>query len=208
MTADKLLLFDFDGVLVESLDVYVRAIQWSLEEINQPIVKTTADYLDLFEDNFYEALQKRGIDLGAFAKALDVYKARFGGEYDNITPHPFMLPIIAALSEGNTLCIISSNSAKTIEAIFARHAYENRFEMILGPEFSFSKKDKIVYALDRFQAQRENTYYIGDTVGDIREGKLAGVKTVAVAWGWHPKEKLAASDPDFLLESPERLLEL
>ena len=208
MTADKLLLFDFDGVLVESLDVYVRAIQWSLEEINQPIVKTTADYLDLFEDNFYEALQKRGIDLGAFAKALDVYKARFGGEYDNITPHPFMLPIIAALSEGNTLCIISSNSAKTIEAIFARHAYENRFEMILGPEFSFSKKDKIVYALDRFQAQRENTYYIGDTVGDIREGKLAGVKTIAVAWGWHPKEKLAASDPDFLLESPERLLEL
>ncbi|MDD5167225.1 MAG: HAD family hydrolase [Syntrophales bacterium] len=208
MTTRKLLLFDFDGVLVESLDVYTRAIKWCLEEIGQPIVKTTADYLELFDDNFYEALQKKGIDLAVFGQALTIYRDIMGNDYGNIIPHSFMPPIIDALCKNHSMSIISSNSAKTIEEIFARHAYKNRFEIILGPEFAYSKKEKILYALDRFQTSPEDTYYIGDTVGDIKEGKLAGVMTVAVTWGWHPKEKLAAADPDYLMDSPEMLLDL
>jgi phosphoglycolate phosphatase len=45
-------------------------------------------------------------------------------------------------------------------------------------------------------------------VGDIKEGRLAGVTTVAVTWGWHSKEKLQAAGPDLLVEEPEGLLTL
>ena len=205
----KLFLFDFDGVLVDSLDVYARTIIWCLEEIGSPIVKNEADYLELFDDNFYEALQNRGIDLGAFGKALARYTEKKGGDYySDVRPFAFMPPILEALARDRVLGVISSNSNSAIEKIFDRHRYQNCFQAILGADFALSKKDKIIHALERFQMSREDTCYIGDTVGDIKEGKAAGVTTVAVTWGWHSKEKLALANPDHLVLEPEHLLSL
>lgn len=205
----KLLLFDFDGVLVESLDVYYQAIMWSLDKIGMPLVKTREDYIDLFDDNFYEALAKRGVDMEAFFKATQIYAEMQGKDYYlNVTPFPFMPPVLDALCQDHILVIISSNSIDAIEKIFDCHQNSSCFQAILGADFSFSKKDKIIYALDKFRMSREDTYYIGDTAGDIKEGKLAGVKTVAVSWGWHPRAKLAAANPDYLIDSPEMLLTL
>ena len=54
----------------------------------------------------------------------------------------------------------------------------------------------------------ENIYYVGDTTGDIKEGKQAGIKTVGVTWGWHSKEKMAAAGPNYLVDHPRELLQL
>ncbi len=56
MTASgkSLLLFDFDGVLVDSLALYSEAVRLILEKIGTPIVKNREDYLSLFVGNFYE----------------------------------------------------------------------------------------------------------------------------------------------------------
>ena len=51
-------------------------------------------------------------------------------------------------------------------------------------------------------------YYVCDTVGDIREARDAGIRTVAVTWGWHSRERLAAAHPDRLIDVPEKLLAL
>jgi phosphoglycolate phosphatase len=205
----KLLLFDFDGVLVESLDVYVRAIKWSLEKINMPIVKDEADYLSLFDDNFYVSLQQRGIDLDAFFKALLSYTEMMGGDYyADVKPFSFMPPILESLHKKHVMGIISSNSIAAIEKIFARNQYESHFQAIWGSDYAFSKTAKITHALETFQMAPEDTYYIGDTAGDIVEGKLAGVLTVAVTWGWHSRERLRSANPDYLIDSPDMLLTL
>jgi len=57
-------------------------------------------------------------------------------------------------------------------------------------------------------------WYVGDTVGDIVEGKAAGVRTIAagvrtiaVGWGWHDAERLLGASPDYLAQTPADLLE-
>ena len=49
---------------------------------------------------------------------------------------------------------------------------------------------------------------VGDTEIDILSGRVHGLTTCAVTWGYGPAEKLAAAKPDFLIHAPEELLHL
>ena len=203
--AGNLFLFDFDGVLVDSLEVYHRTVSWCLERIGMPFISTQEEYVALFEDNFYAALAGKGVDLQAFSQALNEY-ARDVDYYRDVKAFAAVLPILEELSRVDTLAIISSNSALAIGKIMARLQYNGCFREILGSEFHLSKKAKIDHIVAKYGRSRERSFYVGDTAGDIKEGKAAGIKTIAVAWGWHPRETLAAANPDFLIASPEELL--
>jgi phosphoglycolate phosphatase len=80
----KLFLFDFDGVLVDSLDVYEKTVTDCLQKINQPLTRGREEFLELFEGNFYESLVKRGVDLDEFMKASEDILA--GVDYSKMKP--------------------------------------------------------------------------------------------------------------------------
>jgi len=47
---------------------------------------------------------------------------------------------------------------------------------------------------------------VGDTVGDVLEGRQAGIRTMAVTWGWHSEERLAQAEPDLIVRTPQEVL--
>jgi phosphoglycolate phosphatase len=200
----NLLLFDFDGVLADSLDLYAEAVARCLSQIGTPIVKNREDYLALFEGNFYESMAAKGVDLVAFAGAAKEILP--GIDYDAMKPFDGLIPVLEALQKDHLLAVISSNGFRTISKMLERFGFERFFQEILGSDFLFSKKDKIVHALSKYGIDRKRTFYIGDTTGDILEAREAGVRTVAVTWGWHNREKLVAAHPDFLVDRPADLL--
>ncbi|MDT8435593.1 MAG: HAD-IA family hydrolase [Gemmatimonadota bacterium] len=50
--------------------------------------------------------------------------------------------------------------------------------------------------------------YVGDSVHDMRAGRAAGVRTVAVTWGPNGRDVLEPEGPDRILSSPAELLSL
>lgn len=200
----NLFLFDFDGVLADSLDLYAEAVTLCLERIGTPIVKSKKDYLALFEGNFYESMAAKGVDLIAFAGAAQAILP--GIDYDAMKPFPGLIPVLDALQKDHLLAVISSNGSRTIRRMLERFGFAPYFRQILGSDFLFSKKDKIDHALSIYGIDRERTFYIGDTTGDIAEARAAGIRTVAVTWGWHSRGKLVAARPDFIVDTPEGLL--
>ena len=177
-----------------------------LEKIGKPIVKSRADFLGLFDENFYEAIVKRGIDLREYMDAAKDIVARIS--YDEMVPFSSLVPILDELRKDNFLVVISSNESQAIYRVLSHHQFNGYFKEILGSDFMFSKRGKITHAVERFQVERDSTYYVGDTVGDVKEAKIAGVRTVAVTWGWHSRERLKAARPDYLIDRPEELLHL
>jgi phosphoglycolate phosphatase len=202
----SLFLFDFDGVLADSLDLYAKAVARCLERIGTPIIKNREDYLALFEGNFYESMAARGVDLAAFAQAAKEIMP--GIDYGSMRPFDGLLPVLESLKKDHLLAVISSNGSKTIRKMLDRFGLSPYFEEILGSDFLFSKKEKIDHALAKYGIPLERAFYIGDTTGDIAEARAAGVRTVAVTWGWHNREKLIAARPDFLVDTPEGLLKI
>ena len=202
----KLLLFDFDGVLVESLDIYEKAVGLSLTRMNKPLTRGREDFLELFDGNFYESLAKRGVDLKKFMEISGDLLVQI--DYKEMQPVTAMIAVVAKLQKNNILLVISSNHSKTIQIALEQFKFNGYFQEVLGSDFLLSKKDKMLYATKKFQIAQEDIYYIGDTTGDIAEGRAAGVKTVGVTWGWHSKEKMAAAKPDYLVNQPQELLQL
>lgn len=206
MNHKKLLLFDFDGVLADSLEIYSAAVVRCLEQIGTPIVKSREDYLDLFEGNLYESMKSKGVNLADYARAAREIMP--GIDFAAMKPFPGLGPVLAALSREHCLVVISSNASKMIRRLLTGFGFDGCFEEILGADFSVSKKEKIDHALAKYGMDARNTFYIGDTAGDIREARAAGVRSVAVTWGWHSRERLLAAQPDVLVDTPEALLSL
>ena len=202
----KLFLFDFDGVLVDSLEVYEQTVTDCLKDIKQPLIRSREEFLELFEDNFYESLKHKGIDLDEFMKASVDILAQV--KIRDMKPFPGVVEVIEKLHRTHSLIVISSNDYASIKESLDYLKYDDYFRDILGSDFMFSKKEKILYAAGKYNVSLEDIYYIGDTTGDIKEGKQAGVKTVGVTWGWHSKEKMAAAQPDYLFDQPQELLQL
>lgn len=202
----KLFLFDFDGVLVDSLDVYEKTVTDCLKKINQPLTRGREEFLELFEGNFYESLVKKGVDLNAFMKASVDILAEVN--FKDIKPMDTVVPVVRELHKNHCLIVISSNESSSIKEALELFHYDGYFREILGSDFMFSKKEKILYAIKKYSAAPKDIYYIGDTTGDIKEGKQAGVKTVGITWGWHSKEKMASAKPDYLFDTPQELLQL
>lgn len=202
----KLFLFDFDGVLVDSLDVYEKTVTECLIKINQPLTRGREEFLELFEGNFYESLVRKGVDLEAFMEASVDILAQV--KIKDIKPIEGVVPIVNEMHKNHCLIVISSNESSSIKEALELFKYDGYFREILGSDFMLSKKDKILYAIKKYQLPTDDIYYIGDTVGDIKEGKQAFVKTVGITWGWHSREKMAAAKPDYLFDHPTELLQL
>ncbi len=199
-----LFLFDFDGVLVDSLDLYHEMVTRCLERIGTPIVKSKEDYLALFDGNFYESMAAAGVDLARYAEAAReiIPKLDFGA----MKPYDGLIPVLAALAKDNILAVVSSNGYRTISTMLDQFGFAPYFREIFGADFQLSKKEKIAHALEKYGIPGKRAFYIGDTAGDIGEARAAGVRSVAVTWGWHSRERLAAVHPDFLVDTPEGLL--
>lgn len=203
---EKLFLFDFDGVIVDSLEFYEEVARLYSEEIGRTIARDREEFMDLYDDNFYVSIRKRGFDLEALGRAAKTVAPRL--DHTTIEAFEDCFPVIEELARDHILLIVSSNSRRTIELILSKYSCIECFREILGADFMYSKVKKIRHAMEKWRKTPEETYFIGDTTGDIREARAAGVRTVAVTWGWHSRSRLETAHPDHIIETPAELLAL
>jgi len=84
------------------------------------------------------------------------------------------------------------------------------FDRILGGDDVRRHKphpEGLQLLLDEFGCSPDRAVYVGDSPSDIRMAQAAGVAAAAVAWGVSDVGLLEADRPDFVLRSPEELVE-
>jgi HAD superfamily hydrolase (TIGR01549 family) len=203
-----LLAFDYDGVIADSADSILRAMTAVQRRygLGRPPTRkdlatmTVATYEALAETiGFPEALQAEFRD--ATYKVLEEAP-------EEIPFYPGIGEVLAGLAKGHALVVMTSAKSKLVRAELRRHGLAGHFREILGGDVGLSKRDRLRIVMTKHGADGPSTFMIGDTISDIRYGKQAGVKTVAVAWGFQEKPLLLAEAPDHVVERPADLLKL
>jgi phosphoglycolate phosphatase len=200
----KLIMLDFDGVIADSLEVTAAATIKAMKEHGYVHLTSQEAVLRLAESNWFEGLRKAGVPHRVSDDIDDlVANAASAGELE---PYATMGDVIAQLAERHRILIVTSNRTDIVEAFLTRWNIVGVRE-VLGGDKGKSKVRKIRAAVRR-HADAEGSWFVGDTVGDIVEGKKAGVGTIAAAWGWHSLEQLRSASPDRIAGAPSDLLAL
>lgn len=203
----KYILFDFDGTLVDSRQVFLAVFnllaekygyrkirQEDLEALRCLSITDRCRFLNfpLYRFPFvayqaYHLYRKRMKDLVLFAGIRE---------------------LLAGLkSRGYQLGIISSNAENNIRE-FLLHQKIDTIEEIVCSKDIFGKGKMIRRFLKANGLKSSELIYVGDELRDIVACQKNGVKVVWVGWGFDGEELIKEAAPDFIVHSPEEILNL
>lgn len=197
-----LILFDFDGVIADSFEVFYEEFRAAVGELGFDRLRTREDMLGLFDGNAFLSLVKLGFPVWRLKKLADRFGPRIAAANARVAPFPGMPALVAELAAAHPVHVITSNSTAAVEDFLARHGVSG-VRGVVGADKERSKVKKIRRAR---QAHPDRAaWYIGDTKGDMIEGREAGARTVAVTWGWHDEARLRSGRPDAVVGDLEAL---
>ncbi len=196
-------MFDYDGVLVDTFDYFCDAFTEACHEHGFTQFDGAGAFLALFEQNMYDGMAAAGVPREVIDDILRTMAAKIAARNGAYSFFAGVRDTLEWLSAQAELFIVTSNVGAPIQRFLQRQGIDF-FRGVLGAEVDTSKTRKI----RRVMAERGagTYYYVGDTKGDMLEGREAGARTVAVGWGWHPLGLLAEASPDFIAHTPRDLL--
>lgn len=200
----NLLMFDYDGVIVNSLVIFrknlIRACRINgFNQISEEV------FLSLFNGNMYDGMLGLGIPKEKIPDILNNLKSGLLKAQDSLFLFTGISNMLKNLSRESEVIIITSNVTEVVQK-FLESKKIRCYKSIIGGEKETSKVRKIEAIKIEFPNHRY--FYVGDTRGDIIEGKNAEVSTIAVTWGWHDESLLKSEHPDYIIRSPKELVEL
>ncbi len=190
------IIFDFDGVIVDSLD-----LSFGINKAIMPDLEYE-EWQSWFEGNLYKRIRKEH----ANEASQNAFFEKYNEGIVNILPINGMTDIIKKLTKKYTLIIISSSSQKGINSYLKKYGLNDYFTEVLGKETHKRKVDKFHMILEKYNIAPHETLIITDSVGDILEAKEVGVKTLAVLWGVHSNDKIEKSNPHFIASKPDEII--
>ena len=203
-----ILIFDFDGVLADTLQPMLTYAGQVCQELGYPCEPTQADLEALERMEFSEYGRQLGIPEEKIGTFVTRNFELFLNHKEPLAITPGLEPILTELSTKTTLAIVTGNSKNVVGKFLKTYGLKEKFRIMLCSEDQGNRVDKINKIQELMSSPYGEAYMIGDAVSDIRSARKAGVKSVAVAWGHQSQQKLADEHPDYLVESPEDLLSL
>lgn len=203
-----IILFDFDGVLADTLSDMLNFAQEVCVHLGFPRTPTPADLNALETMSFVEY----GRQLKLPPEYIDAFVSHCLHLFNNRPEPPKifdgMAQVVGTAARHNTLAIVTGNTTPTVEGFLRKYGLREHIRLVIGIEQSGTKTEKIRFALKELSRQGDAAYIVGDAVSDIRAARQAGIKSIAVSWGHQDASRLLGTKPDYLVESPQELLEI
>jgi len=199
----KLLMFDLDGTLVDTCRDITNALNYALNSYG--LKSLTVEYTkELVGEGLTKLVERvlggekdrlRDDVLGKFLDYYSEHLADYSREY------PHVRETLERLT-GYKKAVISNKREALSMRLLDLLDLLKYFDLMVGSDTTSEKKPSaipVIYVLKRLEVSAGEALMIGDSNYDIEAAKKAGVKTVAVTYGYRGRQYLA--NADFIIES-------
>jgi len=199
--AIKAVLFDWDGTLYDILDFIVHTYTQVMKEKGLRVWKKQ-EYQEKFKIDWRETLKDMGLEEHE-EYLVEVWKKNLEDMKEELRLHEDAKETIIELSKKYAVGIVSSAPKKALLKEVGRLGVKEHIKVIVSKNDTNKTKpspEPLLYAAQKIKIKTEDCIYVGDMVEDIRAARDAGMKTIAVPWGLHSKERLKAESPDYMAD--------
>lgn len=204
----KLIIFDFDGTLADTLDAIVGITnRLALEFGYEPTLPEELDQVRNLSSR--EIFKRSGISIFKLPFLLKRVKANLHQQIPSLKPLPGIKEVLFCLKdEGHQLGILTSNSEENVTLFLQEHGMEDLFDFVYSATTIFGKHRLIQKIMNARKLNSEEVVYVGDETRDIESSKKINIRVIAVSWGFNSKSALTEHNPDFLIDRPGELIEV
>jgi len=206
----KGILLDLDGTIVDSKEAYLEAVKAAFKMMGQRMVdaKIATEIPKRLEQNLPIKDLLKGIDIQKF---LDIYlNAYYQATSSTTKPIPKVLDTLEKLSKKAKLALTTMRYVPKEEVIneLKKFGLAKYFQYVITALDTRDPKpspEALIKCAKQFDIQMCECMVVGDSIVDIKAGKNAGAKTVAVLSGIFSREELENEKPDLIIESVNKL---
>ncbi len=217
----QLLIFDFDGTLIDSVPDLADATNTMLEQLGKPTY--SLDTIKGWVGNGSRLLVERAL-IGKTEVAKDELTQAeadhaeqvFLEAYNNIetsktVAYPNVDKGLRQLHDaGFTLALVTNKPIRFVPKILQSFGWQDLFEEVLGGDSLPTKKPDpapLLHVCDVLGVMQDKAVMIGDSKNDILAGQNANIDTLALSYGYNYGQDIRTSNPTHTFNSFAELLD-
>ncbi|GFO56716.1 haloacid dehalogenase [Geomonas sp. Red276] len=212
MPALKLLIFDLDGTLIDSLPDLTDAANRMREHFGlSPF--TIPDVRKLVGQGARSLVERAlpGASDSQVEEGLEIFLAyNLAHIADKTRPYPGVAETLQALHDrGFTMALVSNKNVALCREVLAKLGLDRFFPTVLGADslpFRKPSPEPVLALVKKFELDPRECAMIGDSINDMAAGEGAGVITIGCRYGYGEASELAGAD--FQVEEFPSLLNL
>lgn len=206
---NKMVIFDLDGTLLDTLDDLCNSVNYSLRTNNFP--ERSLAEVRTFVGNGIRLLIERSVPEGTSKELIDKTFECFKTYYavhcnDKTKTYPGVMDMLKELKKNGYKIAVLSNKAQYAVTKLCDIYFNNLLDDAVGARENVAKKpspDALYICAENNNINLNNVIYVGDSDVDVATANNAGVKGIAVTWGFRSRELLIKCGAENLSQSAE-----
>lgn len=206
-----LIVFDWDGTLMDSTAAIVVSIQAAARDLGLPVpAKTEAAYV--IGLGLLEAMQTviPGLEAAQYQRMVERYRYHYLSRGQETTLFDGVRTMLEdLLGQGYFLAVATGKSRVGLNRALAQSGLTSLFHATRCADETFSKPNPamLLELCRELGRDKARTLMIGDTTHDLQMAHNAGSAAVAVQYGAHPLKMLEECKPMYSASSVSQLHE-
>lgn len=211
----KVIIFDLDGTLLNTLDDLADSTNFALSEFNYPT--RSKEEISTFVGNGVAKLIERAIPDGKhnpnFNKCLEIFKQHYSiNKYNKTAPYNDIINLLIELKEKNYKIAVVSNKFDLAVKELCQKYFPNLIDIAIGENEAagINKKpapDTINLVLEQLELTSNQAIYVGDSDVDILTAKNSNMPCISVTWGFRDKKFLLENDAKIIINNPKEIID-
>ena len=215
----KLICFDLDGTLVDSVPDLRLALNAMLSELslltcNDKDVKNwVGDGIPKMVERALIFAMKTSLSATFLAEAIRIFEGYYQTFLNTESGlYPDVASTLKALKfKGYKIALVTNKAKRFLPELLSFYKIDQYFDLLLGGDSLVKNKPdpiQVNFACDYFSVTKNETIMIGDSRNDILAGQNASVQCVALTYGYNYGQPVSTLNPDYIIDNFNELLNL